>query len=150
MQIVRTVTEDEAMLVAAVLHDVVEDTAVTIENIYTEFGDRVGELVADLTDISKPEDGNRETRKRIDKAHTAMASADAKTIKLADLIHNAESIIAGDPNFARVFMREAAALMNVLKEGEPILWERAQLCLRSYQESVLQARLKQTNTNYDD
>jgi len=67
MQIVRSVTDDEAMLIAAILHDVVEDTAITIDEIYSEFGERVGDLVDDLTDVSKPEDGNRAYRKQLDR-----------------------------------------------------------------------------------
>jgi len=142
MQIVRSVTDDEAILTAAVLHDVVEDTSTTIEEIYSEFGDRVGNLVADLTDVSKPEDGNRAYRKTLDREHTAAAHADAKTVKLADLIHNAESIIASDPNFAITFMREKEALLEVLKDGDAILWKRAQQTLQRFQEHELQKRLK--------
>ena len=142
MQIVRTVSDDEDMLVAAVLHDVVEDTPITIEAIFEEFGDRAGRLVADLTDVSKPEDGNRKLRKQLDKEHTAAAHADAKTVKLADLIHNAESITAADVDFSVVFMREKEALLEVLKEGDAGLWERARQTLQNYQESLLQEQLK--------
>lgn len=67
MQIVRSVSNDEAMLTAAVLHDVVEDTPITVEEVYSEFGERVSELVAELTDVSKPEDGNRAFRKALDR-----------------------------------------------------------------------------------
>ena len=145
MQIVRTVTDDEAMLVAAVLHDVVEDTSITSDEIYLEFGKHVGDLVADLTDVSKPEDGNRAYRKNRDCEHIAAAHADAKTIKLADLIHNAESIITNDPNFAIIFMREKEALLEVLKEGDTRLWERAQQTLQRFQAHELQKRLNTEN-----
>ena len=73
MEIVKTVSNDTAMHAAALLHDVVEDTDVTIEDIIREFGDDVAQLVDDLTDVSKPEDGNRKTRKALDRAHSAMA-----------------------------------------------------------------------------
>jgi len=145
MQIVRSVTDDEALLIAAVLHDVVEDTPINIEEIYSEFGQRVGNLVADLTDVSKPEDGNRASRKEIDRKHTAAAHADAKTVKLADLIHNAESIVASDANFAVRFMSEKEALLGVLKEGNTELWNRAQQTLQDYQENELQKRLNPDN-----
>jgi len=141
MQIVRTVTDDETMLIAAVLHDVVEDTPITSDEIFTKFGRRVGELVDDLTDVSQPEDGNREYRKNKDREHTAAAHPDAKTVKLADLIHNAESIIAADANFAVTFMREKEALLEVLKEGDATLWKRAQQILQCYQEQQLENRL---------
>ena len=142
MQIVRSITDDECMLIAAVLHDVVEDTPITHAQICAEFGEHVGKLVADLTDVSTPENGNRETRKRLDREHTAKACVDAKTIKLADIIHNAESIIESDPHFAKVFMHEAEALLNVLTEGDSRLMQRANQLLRSYQEGLLQDRLK--------
>lgn len=142
MEIVRTVSDDETMLIAAVLHDVVEDTEVSIEQIITEFGDRVGSLVADLTDVSKPEDGNREKRKSLDREHSANASASAQTIKLADIIHNAESILASDAHFAKVFMREAEVLIAVLTAGNKQLQNRARQTVQTYQESQLQQALR--------
>jgi len=115
----------DEMIAAAYLHDVVEDTGVTIEQIYAEFGDAVGELVGWLTDVSKPEDGNRKTRKAMDAAHTAQAPAAAQTIKLADIIDNTYSIEEYDPSFAVVFTREKAALLDVLTSGDPSLRDRA-------------------------
>ena len=49
----------EEMMAAAWLHDVVEDTGVTNETIRAMFGDKVAELVGWLTDVSRPEQGNR-------------------------------------------------------------------------------------------
>jgi len=112
MQIVRTVTDDEGMLIAAVLHDVVEDKHATIDFVESKYGPRVAELVEWLTDVSQPEDGNRKLRKSKDLAHTAAATPDAKTIKLADLIHNTESIIASDLDFAKVYGRESKAFRS--------------------------------------
>jgi len=142
MQIVRSITEDEDMLIAAVLHDLIEDTNATIEFIENKYGGRVAELVRCLTDASRPEDGNRETRKNIDLVHTAKATPDAKTIKLADLIHNIESIVTSDPNFAKVFMMEVSKLMEVLTEGDNALYKRAMDALLEYENSVLQTSLK--------
>ena len=92
MEIVQTVEHDEAMLAAALLHDVVEDTPVTIEEIQEIFGADVASLVDDLTDVSKPEDGNRKFRKALDREHSAQSSARAQTVKLADLISNGVDI----------------------------------------------------------
>ncbi|MDV5598710.1 HD domain-containing protein [Klebsiella pneumoniae] len=50
------------MQIAALLHDVVEDTHVTIEMVREHFGERVAEMVLALTNIAKPEDGNRVQR----------------------------------------------------------------------------------------
>jgi (p)ppGpp synthase/HD superfamily hydrolase len=122
VEIVKSVPHTSEMLAAAWLHDVVEDTPVELAEIESKFGKTVSELVEMLTDVSKPEDGNRAFRKSLDKDHTAQASPEAKTIKIADLIHNTESIIKRDPGFARIYLKEKRALLDVLKEGDPTLW----------------------------
>ena len=115
----------DEMLAAAWLHDVVEDTGVTIEVIKQMFGEEVAELVGWLTDVSRPEQGNRATRKAIDRAHTAMAPAEAQTIKLADLISNCTSIVEHDATFAKTYLEEKRLLLEVLTKGDRSLWERA-------------------------
>ena len=115
----------DAQLAAAALHDTVEDTPVTLDEVRTVVGEDVATLVDWLTDVSKPQDGNRRTRKALDLAHTAAAPPEAKTVKLADLIHNAVDITQHDPDFARVWLREKAALLEVLSDGDPGLLELA-------------------------
>jgi len=115
----------EAMIAAAWLHDVVEDTAVTIEDVETVFGGEVAALVGWLTAVSKPEDGNRKARKAMDRAHLAQAPAEAQTIKYCDLISNTSSIVARDPGFAKVYLQEKAALLDVMTKGQPDLYKRA-------------------------
>ena len=121
MEIVKTVKHDQEMLAAALLHDVVEDTDVTIEDIRSTFGDDVASMVDDLTDVSKPEDGNRKTRKALDRAHSAMGSARSQTVKLADLISNGRDILEHDRHFAKVFLAEKDLLLGVLTKGDPKL-----------------------------
>lgn len=123
--IVASVPHTPEMLAAAWLHDVVEDTPATIEDVREYFGGAVAELVDALTDASRPEDGNRATRKAIDREHIAGASREAKTVKLADLISNSASIVERDPGFARVYLQEKALLLEVLRDGDATLWERA-------------------------
>lgn len=106
------------MIAAAYLHDTVEDTGVTIETIAQEFGSEVAELVSWLTDVSTPEDGNRATRKAIDREHTAQAPASAQTVKLADLISNSRSIMAHDEKFARTYLAEKRALLEVMTKAD--------------------------------
>lgn len=125
VEIVRSVDHTEEMIAAAWLHDVVEDTPATIKEITTIFGVQVGMFVEMLTDVSVPEDGNRAARKAIDCEHTARAMPPAKTIKLADLIDNSASIIELDPEFAEVYLKEKALLLQVLTEGDRALWKRA-------------------------
>lgn len=117
MSKVREVTDDEAMLCAAVLHDTVEDTRATYEIIGRNFGQEVQQLVFWLTDTAGLEDGNRHTRKEIELHRLREAPRSAQTIKLADLIDNTASITKADPNFAKVYMREKEALLRVLTGG---------------------------------
>jgi hypothetical protein len=123
---VASVTDDPEMIAAAWLHDTVEDTPATFGDLERAFGPAIRDLVAQLTDVSKPSDGNREIRKAIDRSHTAHASPRAKTVKLADLIDNCRDICGHDPRFARIYLAEAAALLEVLDEGDGRLYHRAQ------------------------
>lgn len=128
-RLVASVSGDKAMIAASWLHDTVEDTPATFEELEKEFGAEVAYLVKELTDISKPGDGNRAARKAIDRRHLALASPRAKTIKLADLIDNCQDICRNAPKFARVYLQEAEALMEVLREGDSTLYERARKTL---------------------
>ena len=121
VSIVSTVDHTDAMLAAAWLHDVVEDTGVTLETVRAEFGEEVADLVGWLTDVSRPEQGNRATRKAIDRAHTAMAPAAAQTVKLADLISNTRSIMEHDETFARTYLAEKKLLLEVMTKGDATL-----------------------------
>ena len=121
VSIVRSVPHTDVMLVAAWLHDVVEDTGVTIETIRAEFGAEVAELVGWLTDVSRPEHGNRAHRKALDRAHSAAAPAEAQTVKLADLISNTRSIMAHDVAFAKTYLEEKRLLLEVMTKGDATL-----------------------------
>jgi len=126
MEIVKTVEHTEEMLMAAVLHDTVEDCDVTLDQIAFNFGHVVADLVEELTDVSKPEDGNRAFRKGLDREHSAQASRSGQTIKVADLLDNTKSITAHDPHFAKVYMKEKALLLQLLDKADKILLEKAQ------------------------
>ncbi len=119
------------MVAAALLHDVLEDTDVTFDVLEEEFGTSVAELVLWLTDVSKPEDGNRSTRKALDRQHSAAAPAEAQTIKVADLISNTRSIVAHDPDFAVVYLQEKRMLLDVLTKADPNLLEQARMQLKN-------------------
>jgi (p)ppGpp synthase/HD superfamily hydrolase len=134
----------QEMLAAAMLHDVVEDTQVPLAVIRDQFGSAVANLVSDLSDVSKPEDGNRATRKEIDRQHTAAASPDAKSIKLADLISNTQSIMDGDAKFAKVYMAEKRLLLEVLCDGNETLLAIASKLVFDY--FAIQADLNQDNS----
>lgn len=120
-RIVRTVPHTPEMVAAAYLHDTVEDTDATIVDIELRFGSSVGRLVWHLTDISRPGDGNRAVRKKMDRDHIAAAPAEAQTCKIADLISNTKSIKEFDPDFWRVYRREKLAMLEVLTLGHRVL-----------------------------
>lgn len=124
-KIVASVHHTEDMLIAALGHDLLEDTKMTPETVEGLFGEGVLELILGLTDISKPSDGNRAERKRIDREHTAEQSPRCKTIKLADLIHNSQSILSYDKEFAKIYILEKELLLTVLTEGDSRLWNQA-------------------------
>jgi (p)ppGpp synthase/HD superfamily hydrolase len=120
-----TVEPTEEMIAAAWLHDVVEDTGVTLETIRKEFGDKVADLVGWLTDVSRPDHGNRAARKAVDRAHTAAAPAAAQTIKCCDLISNTRSIMEHDEKIAKTYLAEKRLLLEVMTRADPRLLEQA-------------------------
>lgn len=134
-ELVGQVSGTPEMVSAAWLHDVVEDTSATIEDVTASFGCDVAVMVAELTDISTLSDGNRATRKALDRDHIANASKGAKTIKLADLIDNARSIIDDDPRFAVIFIQEMEALLDVLVDGDNQLYAQADKIIARYYRS---------------
>ncbi len=126
MNIVMSVPHTTEMLCAALLHDVVEDCGVTTYDIESEgFGREVRSMVNKLSDISKPENGNRMIRKELDRWWISNACANTKTIKLADLISNSKSICEHDKDFAKVYIKEKELLLEVLTEGDPTLYTQA-------------------------
>jgi len=131
MEIVRGVPgHTEEMLVAAVLHDVVEDTDVSLMEIQEEFGDAVSDLVLHLTDISTPEDGNRLKRKRKDAEWYAQGSAQSQTIKVADFIDNTRDIAQNDPRFWEIYKMEKLYALDLLQEADTDLWHQAHIQIK--------------------
>ncbi|KKB12757.1 hypothetical protein VE25_05695 [Devosia geojensis] len=128
-ELVAGVPHTPEMVCAALLHDVVEDTDIDLSVIRETFGPKVAELVDWLTDVSRPQHGNRKARKALDLVHTAKAPPEAKTIKLADIIDNSRTISRHDPAFWRVYRAENLALLDVLAEGDPQLRQKARVAL---------------------
>lgn len=126
----------EEMIVAAWLHDVVEDTETSLDEIRQLFGVEVARLVQGVTDVSRPEDGKRATRKAMDRDHLADGCERTQTIKLADLISNTASISSHDPSFAKVYLREKTELLDVLDKGDPDLHLLASRTLKSALEHI--------------
>ena len=82
------------LIVAALLHDAIEDQPISRETIADQFGERVAELVEEATDDkSLPQS----VRKQLQIETAAQKSRDAKLLKLADKISNLRSIAKSPP-----------------------------------------------------
>lgn len=124
--IVKSVPHTDEMVAAAYLHDVVEDTGVTIDTIRSVFGDVVAEYVHLLTDPPKGDSGlNRKARKAMCKDRLADAPAEVQTVKFADFISNTVSIVERDPSFARVYLEEKRMFLEAMTKGDRSLHARA-------------------------
>ena len=116
---------------AALLHDVMEDCGVTSEDLLRHFGPGVELYVRGLTDVSKPEDGNRKARKAKDLQHTSEQCVQVRNIKLADLISNSKNIkywAQYDKEaaaFWKLYRTEKLAILEVCKDCHPRLLEMA-------------------------
>lgn len=123
-EIVRSYGGSYNMIAAALLHDVLEDTQVPMIDLAQEFNNEVMTLVYELTDqFTEPHYGNRAYRKTLERGRLSATSADAQTIKYADLIHNTQSIVQNDPEFARVYLPEKRAILAVMRNGDPALYD---------------------------
>jgi (p)ppGpp synthase/HD superfamily hydrolase len=120
-KLVRAIGARDAMIAAAILHDTLEDTATTPAELEHAFGPEVAGLVVELTDVFVPGagHGDRAERKRKERERLATVSPDAQTIKVADIIDNTGSILERDPAFAKVYLKEKAALLEVLTKADP-------------------------------
>ena len=95
VEIVATMTTDQELLAAAALHDVVEDTDVTVDEIRKEFGDRIAKLVdaeSDKFEAGKTEEESWHERKQAAIDRLAAATHDAKIVALGDKLSNMRAI----------------------------------------------------------
>ena len=86
---------DETLLIAALLHDTIEDTETTAEELRERFGDAVTALVLEVTDDKALP---KQERKRLQIEHAATLSAAAKQLKIADKVCNLRDITASPPS----------------------------------------------------
>ncbi len=110
------------MIAAAWLHDVVENTACTLEDLRTEFGDEVACYVDWLTDSSK--DGDAEAKAK-EHARLAGAPVEAKAIKLADLIDNCSTVLRYKPDIADNYLADKQQVARLVADGNRSLYEHA-------------------------
>ena len=95
MEIVSTITSDQELLAAAALHDVIEDTSVTREELQQAFGERIARLVvaeSDTLEAGVSEEDSWHDRKRAAIERLARASRDTKIVALGDKLSNMRAI----------------------------------------------------------
>lgn len=115
VEIVATMTADQELLTAAVLHDTVEDTEVTVEQLKAEFGERIASLVADESDVmpeGMTEEDSWHQRKQAAIDRLSKASHDAKMVALGDKLSNMRAI-------ARDYDEIGEALWNRFHTNDP-------------------------------
>lgn len=86
--------DDIVVLQAALLHDTVEDTNTTFEELRSIFGDTVANIVAEVTDDKSL---SKERRKELQVEHVRQISREAKLVKMADKIHNLRDLTINPP-----------------------------------------------------
>lgn len=95
VEIVATMTPDQELLAAAILHDTVEDTDVTADDIRAEFGDRVASVVISESDeivAGVSEEDSWRGRKQAAIDRLAKASLESKMVALGDKLSNMRAI----------------------------------------------------------
>jgi (p)ppGpp synthase/HD superfamily hydrolase len=86
----------EEVLIAGLLHDVVEDTPASLEDVRVRFGDEVAETVRECSEVKTDDQGRKRPwldRKRDHLAAMTSASLSARAVMLADKLHNLVSIV---------------------------------------------------------
>lgn len=126
---------DIEVLAAALLHDTIEDTETTREELEVEFGARVRTLVEDVTDDKSLQ---KAERKRLQAEHAATLGPDAVAIKLGDKIANVRDISLNPPagwssQRRREYLDWAESVIDNCREPNPAL-------LRAFREALASGR----------
>lgn len=115
MEIVSTITSDQELLAAAALHDTVEDTGVSVEQLRAEFGGRIADIVASETDPA--EDGRSEKESWRDRKKAGIdrlrdSSREVKIVALGDKLSNMRAI-------ARDYAVQGDGLWSIFHAPDP-------------------------------
>lgn len=141
-------TNDLPVLAAALLHDVLEDTPVTEAEMHqflvsvmsAQDAAKTLQLVVELTDVyikANYPQWNRKKRKEEERERIRKTSPGAQTIKYADILDNCSEIVAHDPDFARVFLRECKKILTVIPNGHAALYQKAKDTLQKAIDEIL-------------
>lgn len=127
------------MLIAAALHDTIEDTDVTAEDITKNFNAEVTELVVGLTNVSKLQpELNRAQRKQLDAENLSKQPVRVQIIKVADIYSNTSAIVEEDPVFAKKYISEKLELIEYLTKLPVWLIKELKTHLLSLQQKLQQ------------
>ncbi len=121
---------DVPSIVTALLHDVVEDTSASLDEIRTLFGDEVGELVDGMTKVSKITFQSREEKQAENFRKMIIAmSHDIRVvlIKLADRLHNMRTLESMPPERQLEISRETIEIYAPIASRLGIYWLKAEL-----------------------
>ena len=139
--IVSAFTDDEEIIAAALLHDVMEDAGVTREELEDAFGPRVADLVVD-----ESEDKSRSWQERKTRTvrHLCTASREIKILALGDKLSNMrctarDYLVVGDAIWQRFNEKDKRKIAHALKELEDHLYfkEYVMLCRTVFGEDVI-------------
>lgn len=141
MELCRPYTSSLPALAAALLHDVLEDTPVSrnemhhfLRSVMTEEdAAQTTQLVVELTDVYTKEKYprlNRKRRKQKESLRIEKTSGESQTIKYADIIDNCMEIAEQDPEFAPTFLNECRRLLEKIPKGNPELYTQAKEAVR--------------------
>ncbi|WP_185731308.1 HD domain-containing protein [Larkinella rosea] len=132
-QMVKLYGGTEEMVCAALLHDTVEDTEISVDNLMSFFSSlripeksamQIGQFVEWLTDQFTKDaypELNRRQRKEQELLRLSKSSSAVQTIKYCDMINNASTIGNYSPEFAKVYLQENLDLLAVMDKGDPEL-----------------------------
>ena len=101
------------VVMAGLLHDTVEDTDATEQQIHLVFGNDIAVIVEGLTDVASKFDGDREQRFKINVRHSANADWRSKWVKMADIFHNT-SDLHKQKVFRKAYLKEKWVQLHVI------------------------------------
>ena len=129
--------QDVDILSAAILHDVVEDTEKTYQDIVKEFGQKVASLVGELT---SDKNKSKETGKAKYLTSKMRAMSDhALMIKLADRLDNVNSLKKFLDNWSDKYYKETTVILNGLTDSDSSMYDR-RMIMYPYSDLVVEIR----------
>lgn len=125
------ITQDEGRIIGQLGHDFDEDVvpknpAYYAKMVLERYGEIAYQHMKDLTDVYTKEaypKWNRAKRHAYERDRLANIPIPSKNGKIVDLIHNTQSIVAHDKDFAKVYLKEKYLLLQVLKDGDKEAWD---------------------------